>query len=226
MAEQNEKHQRLNKAASLIFSVYVHRLYALATAVRDRCDAIFKAAPVPHEDGYFKISDEIHAQIDAVLVDAANIRKLIDTPATKGSSESTRVFEFRRERTRLLSEFLKGIPLESILDSQARNSLEHFDQYLDKLGARLNAGELAPQPMALFNIIFSSWSYVRDAYPIRVYIADEQTYYNFDRKVSLGALHAEAAAILARIEESGVFKDMPDPGGLFIVFPPTARSGS
>jgi hypothetical protein len=117
---------------------------------------------------------------------------------------------------------LVGLSLEAISDVQVRNSLEHFDEYLDDLGARLEDGEHPPKPAAAYNIVFSSWKVAsvvaqREVYPLRVYVADQRTYFNFDRKINLGTLRDEAAAIAQRIEATGQLQN--EPGGLIVVFP-------
>jgi len=213
----------MNKAASMILGVYVHHLFALAKAVRDGCDQVFEGAPIPPSDGYIKVDPGLHARIDGVLIDAANLKKLIRTPAERGRSESERTFRFRQQRTESLTEFLRGLSLEAISDVQVRNSLEHFDEHLDKLGAQLADGEDPPKPAAAYNIVFSSWNVARavaqrDVYPLRVYVADERSYFNFDRKINLGTLREEAAAITQRIETSGELQN--EPGGLMVLFPP------
>lgn len=210
----------MNKSASMVLGVYAHHLFALAKAVRDGCDQVFVLAPIPAKDGYIKVSSEVHACIDAVLIDAANLKKLIRTPPDRGKRESTRVFQFRRQRTDLLADFLKGLSVEALCDVQVRNSLEHFDEHLDKLGARLEAGEAPPQPAVAYNLVFSSMEVVArmEVYPLRLYVADRKTYYNFDHHIDLGRLREESATIVERVKASGALKE-DEPGGLMVVFP-------
>ncbi len=211
----------MNSKAAMILGVYVHHLFALAKSVRDGCDLVFLLAPIPEKDGYIKVSPELHARIDSVLIDAANLKKLVRTSPTKGKSESERTFRFRRLRTKLLAEYLSGLKLDAISEVKVRNSLEHFHEHLDKLGARLEAGEPPPQPVAAYNLAFSSWAVpltVANArcYPLRVYVANERSYYNFEVKVDLGLLREEASAILDRILASGALGTAPEPGGLMV----------
>jgi len=209
----------------MVLGVYVHHLFALAKAVRDGCDAVFAMAPVPKRDGYIKVSPELHARIDGVLIDAANLRKLLRGPAERGKGESARQYQFRQLRTSELSALLEGITLLTIMDAQARNSIEHFDEYLDGLGSALEAGEEPPKPGAAYNLAFSSWQVAEtlancELYPLRVYVAEDATYYNFDRSINLAALREEADAILQRISSSALRADMSEPGGLMVMFPP------
>lgn len=213
----------------MVLGIYVHHLFALARSIRDGCDAVFKLAPVPAKDGYIKVSVELHAQIDSVLIDAANLKKLVRPSAERRSKESARQFAFRQVRMAELDSLLAGVAITTIEETQTRNSIEHFDEYLDDLGASLEAGEPPPKPAAGYNLAFSSWKVVetvvrKELYPLRVYVADEATYYNFERRISLAALRAEAETILARIDESGLRKDISDPGGVMVLFPPSGSA--
>lgn len=215
----------MKKGATLVLGIYVHHLYALAKGVRDGCDAVFDMAPVPKQDGYIKVSAELHARIEGVLIDAANLKRLLRPPQARGSKESARRYAFRQQRTTELAVLLAGISIPTIEDAQARNSIEHFDEYLDELGASLESGEPPPKPAAAYNFAFSSWKDVErvirnEVYPLRVYVADEATYYNFERKISLADLRKEAAAITQRVSESGLRNDMKEPGGVMVMFPP------
>ena len=83
-----------------LFAIYVHQLFTLAKAVQDNCDLIFADTPLPETGYYLRVSPELHARIDAMLFGAANIKKLIQTPAKRGSSESKRVTELRQAARR------------------------------------------------------------------------------------------------------------------------------
>jgi hypothetical protein len=210
----------MSQAHELLFAVYLHHLFALAKAVQSGCNAVFAETPLPASGGYIKVSPELHAKIDGILIDAANLKKLIRTPTERGKSESKRTFEFRRLRSEALVNLLAGLSLPTLYDVQLRNSLEHFDEYLDELGANLKDGEAPPKAMAAYNLVLSHWEVTpRPVYPLRVYIAAERKYYNFDRQVDLGLLHDEAETILERLNASGVLRNTPEPGGLMVVFP-------
>jgi hypothetical protein len=150
----------MNDSGAMIMGVFVHRLFALAKSVVEGCDRVFEEAPVMAKDGYIQVSPSLHAQIDGILIDAANLKKLVAGRATKGSSESSRTFNFRQERSKALNQLLDGLSLGTIKDTQARNSLEHFDEYLDDLGASLADGEAPPHPAAAYNLVLSSWGIV------------------------------------------------------------------
>ncbi len=197
-------------------SVYVHELLALAKAVRDNCDTIFAETPVPERGYTIKISPELHARINAVLIDAANIRKLIQTSQERRKNESKRRWRFRLQRARTLTDLLRALELDEILDARVRNSIEHFADDLDEACLRLSSGP-PPAPMAAYNMVISHWGATQPrVYPLRLYVAVERKYYNFKYVIDLGRLQQQAAAILDRLLNSGVFGGIQEVGGLMI----------
>lgn len=210
----------MTDAYEILLEVYVHHLFALARAVRDGCNNVFAEAPIPASGGYIKVSHNLHAKIDGVLIDAANLKKLIHTSANRGKNESKRTFEFRQLRSKKLADLLSNLSLPTLLNVQLRNSLEHFDEHLDDLGAKLKDGEAPPKEKAAYNLVLSHWEAAPcPIYPLRVYVATERKYYNFNHHVNIGLLHDEAEAILERLNSSGVLQNIPEPGGLIVAFP-------
>jgi hypothetical protein len=203
-----------------LFAIYVHQLFALAKAVRDNCDLVFLDTPLP-ETGYsLKVSVELHARIDAILIGAANIKKLIQTPAKRGSSEPKRVYELRQDRGKVLRAIVDGLTLDEVLNTKVRNSLEHFDEYLDEINASLATGEPASAPMAAFNMVFSHREMIYpEVYPIRVYVVTERKYYNMKNVIDLGSLREQAASVVERLQSLGFLRDDTEPGGLMVLLP-------
>ena len=200
-----------------LFTVYVHQLFALALSIREACDQIFLDTPVPEKGFYINVSPQIHARIDSALIGAANIKKLLRTPEKRGSSESQRVYKFRIERSRLLAEWLAEVDLAEILNTKVRNTLEHFDEYLDAENVKLSAGGAPPAPVAAYNMVLSHWEVTNPrVYPIRVYIAVERRYYNLKHSIDLGRLRDEADAILKQLKVLGAMQGVEEPGGLMI----------
>jgi hypothetical protein len=200
-----------------LFGVYIHHLFTLAKAVQDNCDLIFRDTPLPETGYYFKISWELHARIDAVLVAAANIKKLIQTPTKRGNGEPKKVYELRQNRAKVLAAMLDGLDLEEILNTKVRNSLEHFDEYLDEVNTNLSVGKPVPAPWAGYNMVLSHWEATNPrVYPIRIYIAAEQKYYNMMYEIDLGKLRGQASSIIERLHSLGLLHSAPEPGGLMV----------
>jgi hypothetical protein len=145
--------------------------------------AIFdKTPPVPAPpDRYISSAPEIHEFIYGVLMDAANIRKLLLVPDKPNSRESQRRFSLRRYRAAFLRSALKTVVLQEILDQKVRNTLEHFDEYMDEAVLELSDSTTRVSPWAAFNLIVSGRDVFRPPiFPIKLYVADERVFYNLN----------------------------------------------
>lgn len=212
----------MNESSTALLQIYVHHLFQNAKGVSDGCDFVFAAAHTAPSESYLKNSPAVHVRIDSVLIAAANVKKLIVTPEEKSKKESARAFKFRRQRTEYLMAALAGLPLDTFMNARVRNSQEHFDEYLDDLGGRYELGG-EPQMQIAYGVAFSSASMARVIggmpYPLRLYVADEQTYYNFEENINLGTLKNEAAGILDRLVATLLKNGRGEPGGLIIRIP-------
>ncbi|MEW6183768.1 MAG: hypothetical protein AB1500_11470 [Bacillota bacterium] len=201
-------------AQSNLFSLYFHELGWLSSEIQKHCEAIFKDTPDPKEGYYIKVSPELHAHIVSVLVNAANLKKLVYTGEKRYKNESMEVFRLRQKRSRLLREALADLKLEEILNNKVRNSLEHFDEYLDENIVRLS--KKPPSTFAAYNMALSHREVFNpQVYPIRLYIVSEQKFYNMRSSIDIGRIYAEASSILERLRELGAIPH-GGPGGVMI----------
>lgn len=150
-----------------------------------------------------------------MLTDAANVKKLLQARPKQQKRESNSLYPLRLDRTKFLNEYLEGIDLQEMLNSKVRNTIEHFDEYLDEEIDSLSAmaEDQLPSPMAAYNIIMPDWDSIISPrpYPIRLYITSERTFYNMRWSINIEKVYEEALAILARLELR-VFKDDPFSG--------------
>lgn len=150
----------------------------------------------------------------------ANIKKLITAPVEKPKKTSKRIFEMHVARAKALQDLVAGVALGELTKADVRNSLEHFDEHLDRLNSSLASGEKPPAPMVAYNMACSAWEVTTPrVYPIRLYISAEKKYYNMDQSVDLGKVHDQAVAILTRLRESGILRNVESPGGLMMPLP-------
>jgi len=203
----------------ILFTVYFHELGFLAEEIRKNCEAIFAATSVPAGPPYtIVVSDDVHAKINAALSAAVRIRNLLGTGRPRGPNESQRAYKVRLERCATLRQAVEGIQLEEMLRSAVRNSVEHFDGYLDKEIGRLSH-QRATTWAAAFNMTFSHWEAMTPRpRPIRLYVSSNRRFYNFDASVSLDLLYEEACALRERLVERGLFP-ADGAGGLLIPLP-------
>lgn len=200
-----------------ITMVYIHELYSLCEAIVRETDEIFSEAVIPEKYESIQVSPVLHSRINSVLLYSANIKKLIKTPKTRRNNESKKRFELRQQRNEIFDDLLKNIEINEIFNSKVRNTLEHFEEHLDKLNLKLsepNSKIKNEYSGAVYNIAFSDWKALKyDVYPIRLYIVKEQKFYNFEWSIDIGKIAKEAKEIKNRLEQIKDFKDK-DSGGL------------
>jgi hypothetical protein len=140
-----------------LYTLYFHELWWLSNSIREKCEQLFKETVIPESGFIMQVNPTLHSIIASLLSDASNIRKLIITPDIKLKGESSSQFKLRKERANVLQEKIKSIELTEILNHKIRNTLEHFDEYLDEANLELSREEESLSPMAVYNMVFSHW---------------------------------------------------------------------
>lgn len=199
-----------------LFPLYVHELWWLANGIIVKTDQIFSKAKVPAEGYMIQVDPELHSLIASVLSDAANLKKLLITPSAKLNGESGKQRRLRRGRAAALLRLLNGVKLNELLNAKVRNTLEHFDEYLDEANLSISEAERPPSSVAAYNLVLSSWdAFNPRVYPIRIYISSERKFYNMKWSVDLDAMNNEASLVVARLKSSLCNTD-GRPGGLML----------
>lgn len=198
-------------------STYLMEVHQLAHRVVTACDSLFQLTePItkrPADQGVLKVDHESLGGIIGLLADATRLRNLVEE-RPKGSKQNPKQHAIQQKRMGWLRDVLSGLSVKTICSVQVRNSVSHFDEYLDEVAMKGVQGELG-LPLAVpldfivgarnnFEVILKKHHWVL----ARVYVVDEQIFINFDREISLGALHDECAAIVDRLAGS-----VPDPTG-------------
>jgi hypothetical protein len=206
--------------------IYLFELLWLAKDIIRRIDRVFEEAPPPKvpSDSYIK-PGAVSADIYALLSDAAKIRSLI-TRRSKRREQREDLYQLMLRRTRWLSkDILGGLKFPTIRSATVRNSIEHFDEWLDESGLGFQDGTIErpaimPLDMAIGNrgTIRSFAQDYATIHPMRVYVADERTFMNATAKIDLQALRDECVVIrdvVARVLPEQEEKR----GASFTVFP-------
>lgn len=197
--------------------LYVHELWWLSSSLIRKAGYLFDEAKVPESGYLFQVSPELHSVIASILADAANIKKMIITPSMKLNGESGEQSRLRKERAKRLKELIGDIELKEILNHKVRNTLEHFDEYLDEANVKLSKAKNPPSPIAAYNMILSHWEVTAPpVYPVRVYISSERMFYNMKWKVNIGLLYEEAMAIISKLKKLPGMDREEGPGGLML----------
>jgi len=193
--------------------IYYHRLHSLGCAVVRQCEDVFaRTAEAAGDEYYRRASPDIHAIIDAALTNAGNIKKLL-RPGRPLRKEPAEVLAFRERRVKALNALLDGVELSEIFSTAGRDSIEHFDEYLDREIVAGGSDPDATPVFAAYNLVVAK----AEMFPFRLYDATEHKYYNFDAVVDLRKLQSEAAAIVSRLDERGVLGSSQSAGAL--IFP-------
>lgn len=201
--------------------VYINELYYLCEAIKRECDGIFSEAKVPADGYMIQVSPVLHSRINSVLIYATNIKNLIYTPKDKKKKESVKKYNMRKARAELFEGILSGLSIKEIKNNKVRNTLEHFDEYLDECNlelAKTYTDLKKNHGAAAYNMTFSNKKVIQpDVYPIRLYISDEKKFYNFDWSIDIGMIYDEALSVLKRLKDLELLKEGKS-GGLLVTF--------
>ncbi|MFM1691779.1 hypothetical protein [Aeromonas salmonicida] len=195
-----------------LLQIYFHELLWLAIGIKKKAERLFSEATVPDTGYLMQVNADLHSLIASLLSDATNLKKLVVTPDTRLKGESGPRFRLRKARASELKKVIAGIELTEMLNAKIRNSLEHFDEYLDEANLSISTAKSPPSKIALYNILLSHWEATNPrAYPIRVYVSSERKFYNMKWSVDIGKIHKESTAIAERLS---AYLGSADPEGL------------
>lgn len=198
--------------------MYALELWLLADNVREQCEKIFAATQLSPNETFLRHSKEVHGLIASLLSDAANIKKLIRTQSSPLKGERNARYAMRQQRAKALNELLSGIVLDELLNSKIRNTLEHFDEYLDEADELVTVTGHPTATLAMSNMVLSHWEHLagEEIYPIRVYIASERKFYNMKYSIDLGKLYAESQLVVERLKSHPKTKLITEAGALCV----------
>ncbi|GAB2880065.1 hypothetical protein GCM10027277_56610 [Pseudoduganella ginsengisoli] len=200
-----------------LFTLYFHELWWLAHAIKTKAEKLFDEAKVPDNGYAMQVSPELHSLIASILSDAANLKKLLITASARLNGKSGRQYRLRKARAAALRALTSNVPLKEMLNAKVRNTLEHFDEYLDEANVSLSQGKLPPSPMAAYNMVISHWEvFDPPVYPIRLYVSVERKFYNMKWSVDIDAIYKEASALVDCLALYLKFANGEGPGGLML----------
>ncbi|BDM22240.1 hypothetical protein KMS_R19980 [Pseudomonas sp. LRP2-20] len=183
---------------------YYHELHYLAYQIDKKCKLVFDNTQPLFPGAFIQNDPETHSIITSLLNDAAGISRLISLPKKKSKSETAPLFALRTNRAETINAFLESIDITEIQNRTVRNSVEHFDEHLDRLNLRLSNDPFDPPPIA-YNLTISDWDiYEPKLLPIKLYVVSEKKFYNMGNKVDLNKIHEEAEQILKKCSSAGI----------------------
>ncbi|MBD7375766.1 hypothetical protein HPO00_06495 [Klebsiella pneumoniae] len=176
--------------------IYLEEVWFLADSIIRKVKKLDDVANTP-ESGYLIFSTpEITDLILGILSNSANIKKLTN-PGKQARGESAGAFQFRVDRCNFIKNSFPEIDFSGVLDTKLRNTLEHFDEYLDDFMTTIAKGDFSnAYPMVAFNIGLSDQdAFKPHLYPVRMYESKTKTFYNFDNVVNIQSIYEVAIAI-------------------------------
>lgn len=189
-------------------TAYAGEVYWLARGAAESLAQLLDEAGTPPEDGsdFIRVDAGFHNRLISTLAMAARIRWFVQPRNRRDASESQQ--EILDGRTAMLRDMLDGIDLEPVMDASLRNSLEHFDEYLDDMALASAEGKirrptLFPMDMALSRRSALHRFQVGGNHPtihhLRVFVCDEQVFVNAGREVNVDTLQQVCAEIADRL---------------------------
>ncbi|HIE8816524.1 TPA: hypothetical protein ACXP3B_003888 [Klebsiella pneumoniae] len=179
--------------------IYISELWFYAYGIKSKTAQLDKLTQ-PTDDEYAIYNlPEITDLVLGILSNAANIKKLM-SPSPRKNKEPAWSYTFRVDRSNMIKEFVSDLDISEIMNSTVRNSLEHFDEYLDEFSTNFMKGTIQERnPYITFNMAISELNtFQPHAYPVRQYCVKEKTYYNMDKSINIGKVFNEAVRIHQR----------------------------
>jgi hypothetical protein len=198
-------------AASPLAGAYITEAYWLAANVVRRAEAVFRSATTPRKpsESYIKVDHDLTTTLTTLLGQAVRLKALLtERSRNRNQTEVQHETQVRRARW-LRDELLKGVKIKALLDSNIRNSLEHFDEYLDDVAIRCHEATI-PRPTSVPLDVSVGRRKTFERFPIggkrphvenlRVYVAADKVFVNAGHEINIRALHDEARRIMKRLE--------------------------
>lgn len=200
-------------------SLYVNELYWLLHSVKTKSESLFDRCKVPEKGWQIMVDMEAFSLIKSIVDDSAQVANLISpSPQRKNEPEAKGVYRIERAK------YLRGLigeklPAE-ILRQDVRDSLEHFDERLDRLTHRVSKNIKKKGRAIAHNMVISEKSAFNPfPYPLRVYISAERVFYSLDWRVNIGRIYQECCSMIENLKSTETIKKTEEPGGLLLMIP-------
>lgn len=184
-----------------INSIYLMEIVSLSNMIIKDCESIFTDLKPPEQDMYLNVDPDKQYLINSIIVNCSNLKKIFKPKAIKSKYDSKALFEKRIERGKYFDELFNFDQFKTMNSSSVRNSIEHFDERIDKVFVNVlhNNESITKYPLLLYNITLSTRSvFTPEPYYLRCYIIDEKVAYIDNKGINIGNLYIEANAIRSK----------------------------
>jgi len=194
---------------SPIATVYLREVYLLAVEVVEEIDGALALLPEVASPGVgtLTVNHDVHRKLMRALGAAGRTRALCFGRG-HGSNQTALEHKVQNRRAAWLTRVLDGIDLGPFEEAQVRNTLEHFDEYLDRTSVEAQSGAiqmpaLIPVDMSVSNRRlleqFEIGGRKPTCYFVRAYIGDEGIFVNCGHEVDIGPLREAAVEVRDRL---------------------------
>jgi hypothetical protein len=189
--------------------VYLRELYLLSVEIVEEIDGAL--ALLPEESsisvGTLTVNHDIHRRLVRALGAAGRIRALC-LERGQGSKQTALEHKVSIRRAVWLTGVLEGIDLVPFQEAQVRNTLEHFDEYLDKASVDAQSGAIQMPVIIPVDISLSHRRLLEQfqiggqrpsCYFVRAYIGNEGIFVNCGHEVNIVQLRKSSVEVRDRL---------------------------
>lgn len=206
-------------------ATYTDELYRLARQVVTLAEDVFSVAPKPTSpDDRLQIDHDVMHSLFTLLGSAAHINAMIGERKKQGW-QGEQAYEIQRRRAEWLrTEVLKGVKLSALSQAKIRNTLEHFDEYIDEAAVGFVTHKHPTPSLAPLDFVvsrrralqrFAFQRRVPHLFLMRVFIASERVFVNCGHEISVQALDVECRRIVKRLAPA--MQDREEGGSAMLV---------
>ncbi|TDL96675.1 hypothetical protein ERX27_07415 [Macrococcus brunensis] len=180
---------------------YIQELFALSKEIVKLYDSVIpklddKVRDLEPGRNFIMVDYSTFLTFSSIFVHCGNIRKLL-IPSKRAKGEAKYIYDYRVRRTENLKQIISLSDLEEITNSKIRNTIEHYDEKLDKISLGVENKKLKKHYDAVIsNTILSSKSVIegRVLY-LKTYFIDTAIYKNLDFESNIKSVYKEAQYI-------------------------------
>ena len=199
--------------------IYLNELFWLLTSIKSKCDRLFSMAQVPEKGFVIQVDLEVHSLIKSIVDDSTQVANLIQ-PHERRKDEPAEKYAYRKHRGEYLANLFRNITISEMLDHKLRDSIEHFDERLDRLAHTTSQKIQKKGQILAHNMVFSDRAVFQPfPLPIRVFVSSERKFYNMNWFLDIGRIYSECCSMLNVLKENENLKKSKEPGGMLIVIP-------
>lgn len=184
-----------------LFGNYIQELYALSNEIIRLYESVIPKLEDEYKDlddgkNFMRIDYTSFLTFSSIFVHCGNIRKLL-VPSNRMKGESKYVYEYRVKRTENFKKIISLSNIKEITNSKIRNTIEHYDEKLDKINIDIEREKLQKQYDAVIsNMILSSNRVIKGRILyLKTFFVDTTIYKNLDFESNIKLIYNEARYI-------------------------------